>query len=76
MMWFKKSNKKKLAQADHMLEVFKEHLCTARYHHRQDIDCMTTREGKVKAMELIEVYDYVIAKLEEIRGTINDDVQN
>lgn len=76
MMWNKKSNKKKLLQVDHMLEIFKEGLWKDRYYHRQDIDCMTTQEGKVKAVELIEVYDYVIAKLEELRSVINDDVQN
>ena len=76
MMWIKKSKKKKLAQVDHMLELFTESLCKDRYYRRQDIDCMTTREGKVKAVELIEVYDYIIAKLEELRGIINDDVQN
>lgn len=74
MMWTKKSNKKKLAQVDHMLEIFKEQLCVTRYHRRQDIDCMTTQEGKVKAVELIEVYDHIIAKLTEIRSIINDDV--
>ena len=73
-MIFKKSNKKKLVQVDHMLEILKEGLGKDRYYRRQDIDCMTTPEGKVKAVELVEVYDYIIAKLDELRGVINDDV--
>ena len=73
-MIFKKSNKKKLVQVDHMLEILKEGLWKDRYYRRQDIDCMTTPEGKVKAVELVEVYDYIIAKLDELRGVINDDV--
>ena len=76
MMRFKNSNKKKLVQVDHMLEILKEGLWKDRYYRRHDIECMATPEGKVKAAELVEVYDYIIAKLDELRSVINDDVQN